>query len=252
MKYANILQPDLFDSKYAAEFVYDLSKVEIDTGSDLCSQALVDDMIPTDDMPRYIEYISNITQSDILKQLSQQHEGSVINIHPTFYAFYNFTRKPISMVIDSPAKPEHADQILTAGKTLAFATCAHAVFFRSIVMHDNGNIITNKDQIKNDTNYAIHIIGSTLRGNCLNQLIDIVEVAGDKSAVTFNVIQNSIVRDAEVNYKLSKFYSIQDAEEMEKVLSNVRKLQLKIAGQDDLQSRVLFASTLKALSLFGA
>lgn len=248
MKYNDILQPDLFDSRYAAEFVYDLANAEVDTSSSMYAQSIENEMLPTDDMPKYLDYISKTTQQEILNQISTNNDKAVININPAFYSFYNLARKPIIMSVDFPTRSDQSDEILLAGKALAIATCAHAVFFRSIVMHDDGKIITHRDEVGENYSYAIHIVGSTLRGNCLSQLINI----NDKDGVSFEVIHNSITRDSEVNYKISKFYEVKDSKEMENILIKVRKLQLKIAGQDDMQSRILFATTLKALHLFGS
>lgn len=236
--YEELLEPNLYHEKpRVAQFIDSLAEPEIDTSSDDCADNFIEDMVPTDDIADCMHFIQTESELDI------NEYGSV---SPSFFAFYNKKLKPLRLLSENPDTQSRVDNLLSAGKCMAFVTTASVIFFRSLVYHEDEKICIDKTSTKAPRR-GIHIIGSSVRGNCFVSLVD---VDSSKRKSRFTPVLQKITRESKCDYPFSDFFNIRDEEEMCNIIQQAEKIMYKVNLSEE-DCLINFATTLKVLLFYG-
>lgn len=231
--YRNLLEPELYSDKRVAQFIDNLTEPEIDTASDIELETFVKNMVPTDDIAGYLQKVLMEAQTDF---------QACRTVSPSFFAFYNDKRKPLRLLSDNPGTQSRVDNLLSAGKCLALTTTANAIFFRSMVYHEDSRILIDKSKAKNPQ-LGIHVVGSSVQGNCFVSLVDI-------QSTRFVSEFQKITREGSYNYPFGQFFHIKDDEEMNQIVRQIEKIAFRVNLSPE-ECLINFATTLKALLHFG-
>ncbi len=236
--YRNLLVPELYpESGRVAQFIEGLLEPEIDTASDLELEQLAAHILPTDDIADRLQTVEKETQEGIRKCGTSP---------PSFFAFYGNHRKPIRLLSDNPKTKPHVSNLLYAGKCMAMATAAHSIFFRSLVYHRKGEVYANQlDSM--DYQEGIHVIGSSIRGNCF---VSLSSIEKNDSKITFAPVSQKITREGEYDYPFGQFFGIEDHIEMRQIIQQCENIAHKL-NLTHHQCLINFATTFKALLKFG-
>ncbi len=237
--YKELIDPDLYFDDSVAKFIENLLEPEIDSQSDENAEEFIEKMIPTDDIESLSESIYKQSKVSILDT------GSLI---PSFIIFRS-QNNSIKLKADIPCKKNQVRDFSTAAKALAFIQNAQCVFFRTLQpIEENGNLIFGRE-IETDTAWAVHQVGSSVRGNCFVLLADIIR--SNKNEVNFHITTQQILREGKYDYPYSRFFHIDDEIEMASVIQQIPRLVAKFPGLTEKDCLINFATTLKALCYFG-
>ena len=234
-----MLDPDLYDSAFAANFMDTLSEPEVDTASNGLLNSLKKDMMATDDINTLTESLSNEAQEKILAS------GTLA---PQFIVYTDQDHKiRFELDMDIPTKSEHIYSFFSAGKALSMIKSAQCVFFTTMQpLKDDFPAVGN--DVTDVCPWGVLVIGSSLRGNCFVKLHQIVR---NSNKICFELIHHKIMREgAYAPYPFSRFFHIGSVEEMNKVINQIPKLMIR-SNMTEQECIVNFATTLKALKYFG-
>lgn len=234
--YEKFLDPDLYDSPWIASFIENLNEPEIDGLSDEAVYWLAKQMMPTDD-------IYGLLQS--LHQSAQEKIKKTGTLAPEFVAFTDIN-VPIRFSSRLPQTPKQVDNFLIAAKCLSLVRCCQCIFFSAMQPIKDGKPFFAQN-VDDNCDWGLLTIGSSLRGNCFIMLSELLTT----EKFSFKIIEDKITREKEYNYPYSRFYHIDNYEEMEEIINQIPKLVNRTECLAERESLVNFASTLKALQRFG-
>lgn len=237
--YHEMLNPDLYDIDFVANFIDSLLESEIDAASDENMSSLKQNMMATDDIESLTEPLMTKFQDTVT---------STGTLSPHFIVFSNKTNK-ITFELEEaiPTKHRHIHNFLAAGKALSMIRSSQCTFFSTMQPLINGRPAIG-DEISENCPWGIMLIGSSLRGNCF---VHIQQILKDAERVCFRLLRRDILREGRFgNYPFSKFFHIQDANEMSNIIAQIPKL-LSRSALSESEALVNFATTLKSLQYFG-
>lgn len=237
--YHEMLDPDLYDNDFVANFVDTLLEPEIDAASEENLSTLKQEIMATDD-------IESLTEP--LMVLAQEKTTSTGTLAPNFVAFPSKNNK-ISFELEKaiPTKYKHIKYFLAAGKALGMIRSAQCIFFLTIQPLIDGRPAIG-EEVSDACPWGIMLIGSSLRGNCFVQIQQIIR---NSENLCFQLLRQDILREGKyLNYPFSRFFHIQDANEMSDVITQIPKLIAR-STLSEYEALVNFATTLKALQYFG-
>jgi hypothetical protein len=239
MLYREMINPDLYDNSFVAGFMDTLLEPEIDSASDIKLGTLKKEMMATDD----IEMLT-----DPLSEQAQEQIVSTGTLAPQFATFPARDHKiNFELETEIPTKPEHIRNFLYAGKALGMTRLSQCTFFSTMQPLKDGFPAIG-DEVTDLCPWGLMVIGSSLRGNCFVLLKQITRNAQN---MCFNIVHQQILREGGyVDYPFSQFFYIQDANEMDGIVSQIPKLIMR-SNQSERDCIVNFAATLKALQHFG-
>lgn len=236
--YREILDPDLYDCKFAAQFVESLHEPEILSASDAHLNSLKQCMMATDDIQLL---------ADPLVEKCQQHMLNSGTVTPLFTAFPEKDRKVhLELGYNLPTQYEDIQRYISACKALGMIQQSQCAFFRTLQPIRNDKPVFGNDVSESDE-WGIMVIGSSLRGNCFIQLFQIIQ---GRTQMHFHPLCRKILREGQYSYPFSRFFYISSAEEMCNVIKQIPKLLLR-STLSERECLINFATTLKALHHFG-
>lgn len=233
-QYQELLDPELYNRSHVAQFVANLLEPEVDTRSDEQVNELQQDMASTDHIQSIIESLA--------EELKAQHdEGGTVP--PTFISYINPDHR-IKMHTNYhiPTKPINIRRFLAAGKALSMIRKTQCTFFCTMQLLHRDQPAFGEMSHK-CTDQGLFIVGSSLRGNCFVHISKLCSSG-------FKHIDTHITRDRNQDYPFSRFYEIQNENEMTRIIEQIPKLMAR-SGIAEQECIVNFATTLKALKLFG-
>ncbi len=234
--YSHLLQPELYSEKpKVARFIDALSEPEIESASHDQIQRLQQEMMATDDISTLAENLAKEARG------IATDTGTVI---PHFISYLDADhRVKFSAETKIPTTLKSVKRFLRAGKALGISRAAQCTFFVAMQpLQDDAPAFGSN--IADPCSWGILVIGSSLRGNCFVHL----ERMTNKNSLDFEIVHHSILREGQYNYPFSKFFHIEDYEEMGDVIEQIPKLTSSISENECL---INFATTLKALDFFG-
>jgi hypothetical protein len=231
--YNNLLSPELYSDKKVALFIETLHEEEIELASDVEAENVTSRLLSPDDIAGYMHQIE-IETENALKSF-----GSV---SPAFFAFFSNRKPPIRLLSDNPSTQDQVNNLLSAGKCLAFVSGADAIFFRSMVYHEGVEVLVDKKQSVSPQT-GIHIVGSSVRGNAF---IFLSHIDLGTESVSFSPVYQKIMREGLYEYPFSNFYSIKDPVEMQNILEQLPKIMSKL-NSNQRCCLINFLTTLKVL-----
>lgn len=237
--YHEMLNPDLYDNEFVASFIDALLESEIDAASDENLSILKQEMMPTDD-------IESLTES--LATQSQNKIKSTGTLAPHFIAYTSKDSKILFELEEAiPIKYGHIRHFLSAGKALGMIRASQCIFFSTMQPLINKRPAVGVE-ISDTCPWGIMLIGSSLRGNCFVQIHKIIR---NSEKMYFQLLRQDILREGKFsNYPFSRFFRIQDSDEMSDVIAQIPKL-ISRSTLSEYDALVNFATTLKALRYFG-
>lgn len=234
MIYKSLLQPELYYESEVVRFIETLSEPEIESASEEQLIQLRKGIMSTDHI------------SDLAKRLSNEAKDIIIRsgaISPRFFCYLDQEHRiNFGSETKMPTHPQAVKKFLQAAKALAFSRSAQCIFFRAMQFFNDNKPVFGQT-ISEDSNWGILVIGSSLRGNCF---IRLEQKIGEEN---FKVLEHKIMREGQYNYPYSRFFHIEDHEEMIEIIRQA----LKLTSQSIPEKECLinFATTLKALDFFG-
>ncbi len=237
--YHSMLDPNLYDNEFVANFVDGLSEPEVNSTSEELLNILKQEMMATDDISMLIESLLNEAKEKII---------SSGTLAPQFISYTDQDHKVrFELEMNIPTKSKQINKFFAAGKALSMIKSAQCTFFSTMQPLKDGFPAVGKE-VDDDCPWGIFIIGSSLRGNCFVQLHQIIRNSSD---ICFNSIHEKIMREGQyAPYPFSRFFHINDEEEMSRIISQIPKLMMR-SNMSEQECIVNFATTLKALNHFG-
>lgn len=234
--YGNLLQPELyFDKPKVAQFVDTLNEPEIEAASYIQIQQLKREMIAIDDIDTLGEKLALEAREAVI------NTGTII---PQFISYLDLEhRVKFSSETRIPTTYKAVKRFLRAGKALGFSRTAQCIFFVAMQPLKNDAPAFGED-ITDPCPWGILVIGSSLRGNCFVHLERMIR----KDNLIFETAYHKILREGQYNYPFSKFFHIENYDEMGNVIEQISKLAGTMPEKECL---INFATTLKALDFFG-
>ena len=235
--YSGFLQPELyFENPKVARFIEVLREPEVESASRDQIKWLKRNMMATDDI------------NTLAEQLSAEARETIINtgtITPQFIGYLDHEhRVKFSSEAKIPTTYTAVKRFLRAGKALGLSRTAQCLFFVAMQPLKDDTPAFGND-IEDPCPWGILVIGSSLRGNCFVRLERMVR----KDNLDFEIVYHNILREGQYNYPFSKFFHIEDYEEMKGIIEQVLKLTSEPISEK--QCLINFATTLKALYFFG-
>lgn len=235
--YGNLLQPELyFEKPSVARFIETLHEPEIESASHDRILRLKKDIMSTDEI------------NTITVQLAMEARETIINTGTIIPQFISYTDADHRVKFNSgtkiPTSRESTKRFLAAGKALGLSRTAHCIFFVTMQPLKDDVPFFGSNTI-DPCPWGILVIGSSLRGNCFIHLERMIK----KDSLDFETAHHDILREGKYDYPFSKFFHIEDHEEMGDIIEQISKLDSqKVSEKECLIS---FATTLKALDFFG-
>lgn len=237
--YNNLLDPDLYcDQPHVARFVEMLLEPEIEANAAEQVRKISREMMPMDDINGLVEPLSLCAKQQITQT------GSLT---PEFNAFLDADYKiRLGIGDELPRTRRKVDEFLYAGKALAFVRVAQCIFFSTMQPLVN-DMPAFGESVSESAPWGIIIIGSSLRGNCF---ILLMEITRNKDNIRFNTIHHKILREGQYDYPYSRFFHIEDEDEMGGIIRQIPKLMIRcqLSEEECVQN---FASCLMILRQLG-
>ncbi len=234
-----MLNPDLYDDPFVANFISNLCEPEVLSISEDNLARLRRNMMATDDIQMLVDPILMDAQEQIT---------TTGTLSPQFAAFPDKDRR-ISFGLESniPTKSTNIRSFLAAGKALGFIRCSQCTFFYTMQPIENDRPAIN-EQVTTISPWGILIIGSSLRGNCF---VNLVGIKRNLDKIKFYEIHQHIKREGQYyDYPFSKFFHIEDNEEMSEIIKQIPRIMGQ-SGMNEQECIINFATTLRSLLYFG-
>lgn len=235
--YKSLLDPADYKNNAVAEFVYSLVSPEIESLSESELESTIGQVAPADDAMAFFDECLAECEEKI-----KQH----CHFKPFFIAI-GPDNKRTRLSSPVPISETQINDLLLAGKCLAFITRAQAVLFATEVFHDGNQPIWGE---KPDSNaqWGIFIIGSTVRGHTIQQLTAIAQV---DNTIGFKEISKTMNRDSSLASKIGRFFYIQDHQELCEIVTRIPKIQALIPSTAVRSAPLNFMTSLKILQTLG-
>lgn len=234
--YKSLLDPANYKNKAVAEFVHSLVSPEIESLSEAELEATLEQVVPADDAMAFFD--------DCLAECKEK-----IRQHCHFKPFFIAVcpdNKRTKLSSPVPISEAQIDDLMLAGKCLAFLTRAQAILFATEVFHDGNQPIWGEKPNSN-AQWGILIVGSTVRGHAIQQLTAITKLNNE---IEFEEIFKTMSRDSSVSSKIGKFFHIQDQQELCEIVVRIPKIQALIPSTTS-SAALNFMTSLKILQNLG-
>lgn len=231
--YDYFLDANLYNNESVAHFISSLSKKEINKESNF-------------ELSRLKENIPSAEDIDKIKcRFAERSKSTIRDTGTLMPEFIAVASKQTHLSSDVPTNKHQTNQLLFAGKALAFITGAHCTFFCTMSpIHDESP--TYGRNMEFDNQWGAIVIGNSLRGR---RFVSLFQINENKNQFDFMPLQEQASKDKFL-YPYSDFYHIKDEIEMSNIVTQIPKLIKIIPELSEDSCLINFSTTLKALNFF--